>query len=234
MITLSHVSHLNRPQAEDPIVVLGDVSVLFRAGERVGILAAPGSGKSTLARLFSGIEQPDEGLIERQGRVSWPLGFAAALHPELSGAENIGLIGAILGQDPDEMIAFCDAFSGLGARMQRPLKYASPGDRALLAFSCSLAVPYATYIADEVLGVGSDQMRARCQAMLDRRLTHAGLIFLSRNPAQIKKTCTTFYVLVSGKLIACSDPAIGAEVLKLSRVPGADLGADDMAEMADL
>ena len=217
MITLVNVTRVHHQT-----VILAQAQACFRPHERVGILAAAGSGKSTFARLLSGIEVPDSGAILRQGRASWPMGFAGAFHPDLTAAANITLIADMIGQDPGRTLAFCDRFGGF-AGLDRPMKTFSPVERATLGFTLSLSVPCDTYIADEVIGVGDDLMRRRCDAMLDRRLASAGLIFLSRNPAQIRKYCQTFYVLIGGKLIRCPDIDTAAIALKLSHQPEAEL-----------
>lgn len=217
MITLVDVT-----RAHPSSVILMRARASFGRRERVGILAAAGSGKSTIARMLSGIEAPDSGAVLRHGRVSWPMGFAGAFHPDLTAATNIALIAEMIDRDPGQTLAFCDLFGGF-AGLDRPMKTFSPIERATLGFALSLSVPCDTYIADEVIGVGDDIMRRKCDAMLDRRLATAGLVFLSRNPGQIRKYCQTFYVLIGGKLIRCPDIDTAATALKLSHQPEGEL-----------
>lgn len=47
---------------------LKDVSLTVRRGEIVGIIGRSGAGKSTLIRCLNGLEQPDSGVIEIEGR----------------------------------------------------------------------------------------------------------------------------------------------------------------------
>ncbi|CAM3696097.1 methionine ABC transporter ATP-binding protein [Rahnella bruchi] len=47
---------------------LKDVSLTVRRGEILGIIGRSGAGKSTLIRCLNGLEQPDEGVIEIEGR----------------------------------------------------------------------------------------------------------------------------------------------------------------------
>lgn len=44
-------------------LLLDDVSLTVRPGERIGIVGENGAGKSTLLRLLAGIERPDDGEV---------------------------------------------------------------------------------------------------------------------------------------------------------------------------
>lgn len=47
---------------------LKEISLTVRRGEILGIIGRSGAGKSTLIRCLNGLEQPDEGVIEIEGR----------------------------------------------------------------------------------------------------------------------------------------------------------------------
>lgn len=215
MITLLNTSWI-APTPQDPLVVLSDVSDQFKRSERVGILAAAGSGKSSMARLLARIQPPDAGQVVHDGRVSWPIGFAGMFHPDLTALQNLKIISKTLGEDPYDVVAFCMAFTGFDAELRRPMKQFSPAMRGALAWAASMAVPCDMYIADEVIGYGDPDTRAKCQALLDQRLTQAGLVFLSKNASQLEKTCTSFRVLVDGALIACPDIGGAQDILDIS------------------
>ena len=216
MIVLENVSRIQRTDF-GTIPLLTDASEYFGRGERVGILAAPGTGKSSIARMLSGIEKPDIGHVYREGKTSWPIGFAGAFHPELTGAQNIRLLSELVGHDPLEAIAFCTEFADLGESLGKKNKTYSSVERAMLSYSFSLAVPCDMYVADEVIGVGDSEMRLRCSAILDQRLENAGLIFLSKNPAQLQKHCSRFLLLIESKLVPCYNLNDGVEALMASK-----------------
>lgn len=215
MITLLDVTR-SIPVSPVPRILLNKVSRHFGRKDRVGILAAAGSGKSTLARMLAGIEPPDHGHVVKQGRISWPIGFSGMLHPDLTGIENIHIIAGSLQRDPAAAIAFCAEFTGLGALLEQQVKRFSPVERGALAFSLSMEVPCDMYIADEVIGYGNQEVREKCDAMLNKRLERAGFIFLSKNPSQLKKKCSSFIALTNGHLIACPDVDVAAKVLELA------------------
>ncbi|MFQ6553815.1 ATP-binding cassette domain-containing protein [Aestuariibius insulae] len=213
MIRLHDVT-LHPARRDAPI--LRNANAIFHPREKVGILAPVGSGKSSIARLICGAERPDSGSIERAGRVSWPIGLAGPFHAELGIIENLGLIADLLGEDRDGLIAFCLSFCDFGQAIEGRMKDLTPAQRACLAYACSLAVVCDIYVADETLTVGDADLRAKCDALLERRLRRSGLIFLSRNPSQLSQRCTRFYVLLGGKLISCRTPEIGQEALRLA------------------
>ena len=201
-----------------PHPVLGRVSVIFRAGERVGILARPGRGKSTLARLLCGMDRPDAGVLRRQGRVSWPIGSSGFLHPDLTGAMNIAIAARALGADPAETLAFCTRLTGQPDGFARRMGGYAPSVRAALACAFSLSQRCDWYIADETIGFGEGPQRARSDAMLERRLAEAGLIFITRNVTQMGKWCDRHFALHGGRLIEVEDAAMAAAVLETARM----------------
>ena len=112
MIQLDNIS-LFTPGLRGRKPILLEASETFGSRERVGILALPGSGKSTLARVLAGIETPDAGHVRREGRVSWPIGFAGFLHPNLSVCDNLDIFARMSGLDPDAVFAFCEDFCAI-------------------------------------------------------------------------------------------------------------------------
>ena len=46
--------------------ILDGASLLVRPGARIGVVGPNGSGKTTLLRLLAGLDEPDEGLLERR------------------------------------------------------------------------------------------------------------------------------------------------------------------------
>lgn len=200
MITFSHVTVM---QPKTTHAILRDVSLHIGPRERVGIMAATGSGKTTIARLLTGVETPDRGRVSVRD-VSWPLGYAGFLHPNLRVAENLRLIARLLGQYP---VHFTSLVCHLAeVPHDAAVRDLAPSQRAVLAYMCAMAVPGRMLIADDTLTVGDAQMRRKCGALLRQRLNTNGLVFLSRNPRQMRQHCTRIFALCQGCLIPCETP----------------------------
>lgn len=219
LITLLNVScFVSNEQGR--MAVLDDVTVTFAKGERVGILAKPGTGKSTLARLLAGIDLPNRGGILREGSVTWPMGSAGFLHPELTGTRNLTILARATGEDPVALIAFCSELTRQADRYEKALKNYSPYARAALSFAISLSRQHDFYIADETIGFGDGPTRDMSNAMLEERLKNAGLVFITRNARQMKKFCDRFLVLRDGKLIEVETPEVATILLNLEAEAG--------------
>ncbi len=183
--------------------IINKFSQLFDPYDRVGILAAPGSGKSILLGMLCGLETPSSGSIVRQGLV-WPIGHCGPLHPGMTGEANVRSVAAFLGLDADEIAIYCQLFSELGDDFHMPLRFYSGSMRARLGFALSMALPVTTFVSDEMVSTGDAGFRSKCDAALQQRLTHAGLILFTRNPQTAQRLCSRHGLLQDGRIEMCA------------------------------
>lgn len=179
-------------------IILDHVSLHLRAGTSYGILGINGAGKSTTMRVLAGTELPNSGRVIRTARISWPLGFAGGLHPNLTGRENAQFVARIYGQDPKRVVEFVEDFSELGAYMEEPLKTYSSGMGQRLAFGLSMAVDFECYLIDEVTAVGDARFQARCNEEFGKRRERSDIIMVSHSMDTIRQYCSRAIVLAHG------------------------------------
>lgn len=180
--------------------VLRGINLRLDKGEVVGIFGGNGAGKSTLIRLISGIDHPTSGLINRDMRISWTLGFTGAFQGSLTGYDNMRFICRIYETDFDEKVEFVREFSELGHFLREPVKTYSAGMRARLGFALSMIVEFDCYLIDEVVAVGDSRFRDRCHEELFIKRADRAKIIVSHEPQYMRDHCTRGCVLNKGIL----------------------------------
>jgi lipopolysaccharide transport system ATP-binding protein len=195
---------VRRATEQERFWALSDVSFEVHRGEAFGIVGTNGSGKSTLTQVISGIAMQDKGRIEVWGRLIPLLEVGAGFHPELTGRENVELLGTILGLTGGTIRAEMDRiaeFAGVERHLDTPMKRYSTGMQARVSFATAVCFPADIYVFDEVLSVVDDSFREQCNEEL-ARLNREGrtIIFMSHDLDLVKSVCSTGMWLDRGKL----------------------------------
>lgn len=204
MIALHDVSKRYRTRG-GPVTVLDRVNMTVRPGEKIGILGRNGAGKSTLIRMISGIEAPSSGHIERNMGVSWPIAFGGAFQTALTGLDNLRFICRVYGRSTEDKIAYVQEFSELGKYLHEPVRTYSNGMRARLAFALSMVIEFDCYLIDEVMAVGDDRFKKKCQIELFEKRADRAMIIVSHDADFVRKHCDHAAVLVDGHLKSFDD-----------------------------
>lgn len=167
------------------IKALESVSLEVGVGEVFGIIGRNGAGKSTLLKVISRIIRPTRGRLRVWGRSASLLGVGAGFHPELTGRENVFLYSAILGRKQSETEKRFNAiveFAELSDFIDTPIRVYSSGMIARLGFATAMADKPEILLVDEVLGVGDQQFRVKCEARFnDFRRVGTTIIIVSHN-----------------------------------------------------
>lgn len=196
---------LRRPlHVRHPRFSLTGLDLRIEAGEGVVLLGANGSGKSTILRLLAGIYAPTEGTIEVRGRVGAVLELGAGFHPELTGEENLALYGAMLGLGRRAVVERTPEIlelAGLGDFISMPVKYWSSGMQARLSFAAAVCVEPDILLLDEVLAVGDQAFREKCQERLRAFKRRGGtLVAVTHDAEGIEELCPRAVWLEAGRV----------------------------------
>lgn len=185
---------------------LRDVSFDVTPGEAIGVVGRNGSGKSTLLKLVAGVMIPDEGSVIVRGKTAPLIELTGGFVPELTGRENVHLVGGLHGMRPKEIEERFDdivAFSEVGDFIDMPFKHYSSGMKVRLAFSVISEIDAPILMVDEVLAVGDKAFRDKCYGRIEGRLADGKTLFLvSHSDGDLKRFCTRGLYLQQGSLNA--------------------------------
>lgn len=171
--------------------VLKGVSCTIPRNVSVGLVGRNGAGKSTLLRIIGGVDTATKGRVERQCRVSWPMGYAGGIHATLTGRQNAQFVCRIHGHedDMDDKIAYIEDFAELGDSFDEPVRTYSSGMKSRLQFGLSLAFDFDVYISDEATSAGDAAFRKKASAAFKRIADHSGLIMVSHSEGTLRQFC---------------------------------------------
>lgn len=172
--------------------VLQGVSFTIPPRLSVGLIGANGAGKSTLLRIIGGVDQPNKGRVERQCRVSWPMGFGGGLQGSLTGRQNAKFVCRIHGHEDDipERLAYIKDFAQIGDAFDEPVMTYSSGMRSRLQFALSLAFDFDVYISDEVTATGDAAFKNKAFAAFKKLADHASIIMVSHGESTLRQFCS--------------------------------------------
>lgn len=185
---------------------LDDVSLSVPSGSCVGIVGHNGAGKTTLLKLIAGVSAPTRGSVKTVGKVAALLDVVVGFHPDLTGRENLTLLGGILGFDrraigqrTPEILEFAE----IPQAADTPVKRYSAGMIARLGFAAITAMDIDVLLIDEVLAVGDAAFQRKCMDWLDGYRHRGGtLLFVSHNLALVRGMTEHVVWLDQGRLVA--------------------------------
>jgi capsular polysaccharide transport system ATP-binding protein len=181
--------------------ILQGVTFTIPRNLSVGLIGANGAGKSTLLRIIGGVDHPNKGRVERQCRVSWPMGFGGGLQGSLTGRQNAKFVCRIHGHEDDipDRLAFIQDFAEIGDAFDEPVKTYSSGMKSRLQFGLSLAFDFDVYISDEVTSTGDAALKNKAAAAFKKLADHASLIMVSHGESTLRQFCKAGIWIHDGK-----------------------------------
>ncbi|WP_084646729.1 sugar ABC transporter ATP-binding protein [Mesorhizobium sp. WSM2561] len=207
--------------------VLRGVAFRVRAGEIQALLGGNGAGKSTLIRIITGLASRDGGTIRfasgRSGRESPIIAVVhqeLALLPELSVAENIGIVHAASGFSRSSMRRMrqlaLDALGLIdpalaGKIVDEPAGRLSLHEGQIVEIARALSTGAEVLLLDEPTANLTAAESAKLFGVLKRLAQEEdiGIVFVSHRMKEIRELCDVCTILRDGRSVLNAAPLAG-------------------------
>ena len=200
---------------------LDDVSVEIPSGSLTALLGPSGSGKSTLLRVIAGLERPDAGTVEIDGRDATGLppqrrgvGFVFqhyAAFKHMTVRENVAFGLKVARRPKAEIRARVDELLELVQLPTLADRYPaqlSGGQRQRMALARSLAVQPSVLLLDEPFGALDARVRKELRAWL-RHLhdeVHVTTVFVTHDQEEAMEVADRIVVMNHGRVEQVGGP----------------------------
>jgi ABC-type polysaccharide/polyol phosphate transport system ATPase subunit len=192
-------------------LVLNNLSLDIKKGEKVAILGKNGAGKSTLLKIIAGFIKPTSGKVVVNGTLAALLSINNGVDENLTGKENIKKISLLYGiplAKLGDYISDVIEFSELADVMENPVYTYSLGMKMRLQFAMATAIKVDVIILDEVLGAGDsyfiNKSRKRLEGLLKDDCT---LIMVTHSMKDVESLCNRALFIDKGKIVKDGAPA---------------------------
>lgn len=190
---------------DDGLWALKDINLEIGRGEIVGIVGRNGAGKSTLLKVLAGVTEPTRGRIEVRGRIFPMIELNAGLHMELTGRENVRLLGAVMGlskSEIEERLPDIEDFTELDEWFDKPVRMYSSGMLGRLGFGVAVSIRSDVVLIDETFAVGDLRFQNKSLARVKQmREGGATVLLVSHSLETIQFVTRKGILLEQGNLV---------------------------------
>jgi iron(III) transport system ATP-binding protein len=198
-----------------------DVSVAVERGEFFGLLGPSGCGKTTTLRMIAGLERPDSGSIEFEGRNITKLnpearGFGMvfqnyALFPHLNVFENVAFGLRARRQTKAEIaerVAGTLELVQLPGYERRGVGELSGGQQQRVAIARAIAIEPALLLFDEPLSNLDVALREETRGELRQLVNRLGLtaVYVTHDQEEAFALCDRISVMSRGRILQTGSP----------------------------
>ncbi len=173
---------------------LKNISFDLHQGESLAVIGRNGAGKSSLLKLLAGVILPDTGHLKNDGYSTALMALNVGLMPELSGLDNIFIIGTLMGYRRKAVASHVDeiiAFAELEPFINNSVKTYSAGMKSRLGFAVASIMQADVLLIDEVLSVGDRVFQKKSAEVIRQRLqSEQTVVLVSHSEQAIRKYCT--------------------------------------------
>src|SRR6476660_7854931 len=216
LLSLDHIS-----KSFGSTRAVNDVSLDVNQGEFFGLLGPSGCGKTTTLRMIAGLEQPDAGSIQFEGRDITNLpperrGFGMvfqnyALFPHLNVFENVAFGLRARHKSKTEMeqrVASALELVQLPGYAKRRVDELSGGQQQRVAIARAIAIEPALLLFDEPLSNLDVSLREETRGELRELVTRLGLtaVYVTHDQEEAFALCDRISVMVGGRILQTGRP----------------------------
>ena len=198
------INLLRRQVVYDELWALDGVTINVGRGEVFGVIGPNGAGKSTLLKAVAGVLHPTSGRVVVRGAVAPMIEVSGGMNQDLTGRENIVLLGTLLGRSPAEMregVGEIAEWAGLSDMMDAPIRTYSSGMRARLGFSIATDRKPDVLLIDEVFSVGDQAFRAKAANRIEHLMSGGtSVVLVSHALNTIEDMCDRAIWLEHGRI----------------------------------
>jgi teichoic acid transport system ATP-binding protein len=144
-------------QRDEKFWALKHVNLVVNKGDIIGIMGPNGSGKTTLLKIITGLTSPSSGIVQTKGRIVSLIDLHSGFNTDLTGEQNIYLMGILLGMSKQQIDVVIDkiiTFADIKQFIDIPLYTYSLGMIFRLGFSISIYANADILLIDEHILVG--------------------------------------------------------------------------------
>ena len=197
------------------------VSLAVERGEFFGLLGPSGCGKTTTLRMIAGLETPDSGTIEFDGREITRLspekrGFGMvfqnyALFPHLNVFENVAFGLRARHKPKSEIISAVSSaleLVQLPGYEKRRVDELSGGQQQRVAIARAIAIEPALLLFDEPLSNLDVALREETRSELRELVSRLGLtaVYVTHDQDEAFALCNRISVMMSGRILQTGRP----------------------------
>lgn len=174
---------------------LDRVSIELPSHRRMAILGGQETGKTTLIGLLAGVIDPTGGRIERLAHLSFPAGYNRAFRLANTVRQNVIFAARVYDADPGEVVDFICGILDLNDWIDRPMRDLPVQTRRSVAYALTYALPFDTYLFDNIIGPGDPATRDLWRVLYEARTATAGAVLATRQPRVAETYCDCALVL---------------------------------------